>query len=130
MAATRRWIATSAASVLGIGVLATGAVGVAQAMPLVDTTSSAGVDPISTVTAPGKATGLTSEDAVREPLPTSSPQAVTPATPASASTSGGDTQNSPDPVSNPAPVSVSPASPVTPPSPASVASAESAESSD
>ena len=133
MAETRRWIATSAASVLGIGVLATGAVGVANAMPLVDTTTSVGVEPITTVAEPGKAFSLNSDDALREPLPTSSAQPVTPATPASASTSGGSTSSgtsSPNPVPNPSPVTVSPASPVTPPSPASVASVDSAASAE
>lgn len=128
MAEKRRWIALSAASVLGIGVLATGAVGVANAMPLVDTTTSAGVEPISTVAAPGKASGMSSEGALREPLPTSTAQPVTPATPttpASASTGG-----SPAPVQNPAPQTVSPPSPVTPPSPASVASPASVDSGD
>ncbi len=131
MAEARRWIVTSAASVLGIGVLATGAVGVANAMPLVDTTTAAGVEPISTISDPGKAVSLTTDQALREPLPTSSAQPVTPATPASASTSsGGGSQTSPAPVQNPSPVTVSPASPVTPPSPASVASAQSAASVD
>lgn len=49
MSPTPRWITISAASALGLGIMATGAVGVANAMPLVDSTTTAAVPPISTV---------------------------------------------------------------------------------
>lgn len=49
MAAARRWVAATAASVLGIGVIATSAIGVANAMPLVESTRVADVPPITTV---------------------------------------------------------------------------------
>ena len=55
MAAARRWVAATAASVLGIGVLATSAIGVANAMPLVESTRVADVPPITT--APGDLKG-------------------------------------------------------------------------
>lgn len=49
MAAARRWVAATAASVLGIGVIATSAIGVANAMPLVESSRVADVPPITTV---------------------------------------------------------------------------------
>lgn len=49
MANARRWVAATAASVLGIGVIATSAIGVANAMPLVESTQVADVPPITTV---------------------------------------------------------------------------------
>lgn len=47
MAASRRWVTVTAASALGIGVLAGGAIGAARAMPLVDSTTVATVPPIT-----------------------------------------------------------------------------------
>lgn len=45
--ASKNWIAAGTASVLGIGVIAGGAIGVASAMPLVDSSSAAAVPPLS-----------------------------------------------------------------------------------
>lgn len=55
MATAPRWIAITAASALGLGALASGAVGVANALPLVDSMTTAEVPPISTV--PGEVKG-------------------------------------------------------------------------
>lgn len=49
MSPAPRWITISAASALGLGIFAAGAVGVANAIPLVDSTTQAEVPPISTV---------------------------------------------------------------------------------
>ncbi len=72
MSAAQHWIAVTAASALGIGILASSAIGVANAMPLVNTTSTAEVPPISTLPADG-AGGIGSGE-VTFPVPTSSPE--------------------------------------------------------
>ncbi|MBA4247149.1 MAG: hypothetical protein C0444_02490 [Microbacterium sp.] len=73
MPSTPSWIAVSAISALSLGVIASGAIGVAQAMPLVDSTTTAEVPPISTVPDDGK--GGTGSDGViiPTPSPTGSP---------------------------------------------------------
>ncbi|MDO9591208.1 MAG: hypothetical protein Q7J04_08715 [Microcella sp.] len=116
-----RWIAISAASVLGLGVLATGAVGVAQAMPLVDSTTTAAVPPISTVPGDVKGSnGLIDSSELTFPVPSSTPDAATAASPSLA------------PSVQPAPVQPAPAAPAQPVSPnsVSVASPDSADSAD
>lgn len=106
MSPAPRWISISAASALGLGIFAAGAVGVANAMPLVDSTTQAEVPPISTV--PGNSTndvkGSTSSGDVTFPVPTSSPALSTPA------------PSGPAPSNSPAPSAVEPA----PPQPAPV----------
>lgn len=71
MAAAKRWIAVSAISALGVGLLASGAIGVANAMPLVDSTTTAEVPPISTL--PGDVKGSADSADVSFPVPSSSP---------------------------------------------------------
>lgn len=107
MATAPRWIAITAASALGIGALASGAVGIANALPLVDSMTTAEVPPISTVPGELKGSGryvaLDGESSVE---PASAPAVVpAPAPPAQ-------------------PVAPQPASSVSPPSPASVDSAD------
>ena len=70
MASTPSWIAVSAISALSVGVIASGAIGVAQAMPLIDSTTTAEVPPISTVPDDGK--GGTGSDGVIIPTPSPS----------------------------------------------------------
>lgn len=69
MSSAKRWIAVSAVSALGIGMLATGAMGVANAIPLVDSTTMSEVPPISTV--PGESKGGPGAGVVPFPVPTS-----------------------------------------------------------
>lgn len=83
MAASPHWLTVSAASVLGVGILATSAIGVANAMPLVDTSTSAEVPPISTAALEGKSTV---DGEVTFPVPTSSPDPSTSPAPASSPT--------------------------------------------
>lgn len=52
---TKGWIAAGAASALGLGVIASGALTVANAMPLYDTSMATNVPPISTAVAESKA---------------------------------------------------------------------------
>lgn len=70
MAAVNRWIAVSAVSALGIGMLATSAIGVANALPLVDSSTASAVPPISTV--PGDVNGSVGAGGITFPVPTSS----------------------------------------------------------
>ncbi len=70
MAAAKHWIAVSAISVLGVGLVASGAIGVANAMPLVDSTTTAEVPPISTL--PGEVKGSADSGDVTFPVPSSS----------------------------------------------------------
>lgn len=109
MAAARRWVAATAASVLGIGVIATSAIGVANAMPLAESTRVADVPPITTVPgdlkgspAGAQQTGSNEPIASASPMPSPAPGPSSSAAPAPA----------------PAPQSVAPA----PNAPASVAS--------
>lgn len=92
MAARPSWITISALSALSLGAIASGAIGVAQAMPLVNSTTTAEVPPISTTPVGGKE-GI-GTDGVAQPTVTSSP--------APASTPGV------DPVSIPSPQPVAP----------------------
>ncbi len=71
MAAAKHWIAVSTISALGVGLLASGAIGVANAMPLVDSTTTAEVPPISTL--PGDVKGGADSGDVTFPVPSSSP---------------------------------------------------------
>lgn len=82
MAAASHWIAVSAFSALGLGVIASSAIGVANAMPLVDSTTTAEVPPISTIVDEGKQ-GSDSVD-VTFPVPSSSPAPSSTAAPTSA----------------------------------------------
>ncbi|UYN84588.1 MAG: hypothetical protein KIT89_05275 [Microcella sp.] len=113
MATAPRWIAITAASALGIGALASGAVGIANAVPLVDSMTTAEVPPISTVPGELKGSGryvtLDGESSVEPGQPTE---------PASAPTVV------PAPAPPAQPVAPQPASSVSPPSPASVDSAD------
>ncbi len=103
MSPAPRWISITAVSALGVGMLATGAVGLAQAMPLVDSTTTAQVPPISTV--PGDVKGLQGMDgsgAMIFPVPASSSVAALP---------DGAQESQPSPVQQapaPAPLPVSP----------------------
>ena len=97
---TKSWIAVGATSALGLGVLASGAISVANAMPLYDMSQATEVPPISTVTVDGNAftgTGdvrfwvvqstasatLDSAATATPVSPTASPAAPTPVSPAS-----------------------------------------------
>ena len=114
MSPAPRWISISAASALGLGIVAAGAVGVANALPLVDSTTQAQVPPISTV--PGDSlSDVKGSGDVTFPVPASSaapstsaaPSAVEPAPPQPAPV-----QQAPAPQPQPVtPDSVSPASP-------------------
>jgi len=114
MSPAPRWIAISASSALGFGMLATGAVGVANAMPLVDTTTTAEVPPVSTI--PGDVKGsaaLAGSDELVLPVPSSGSEAASPAAPSSApSTQQVPVQQAPAPPPQPvSPYSISAASP-------------------
>jgi hypothetical protein len=114
----KNWIAIGAASALGLGVMAAGAVTTANALPLVANATNANVPGITVGESADDTKGnalvfSVSSDSILSPDPTSSP--------------------SPSPTSSidssPSPVSpVSAASPITPPSPASVASPASVDS--
>lgn len=110
MAAAKHWIAVSAISALGVGLLASGAIGVANAMPLVDSTTTAEVPPISTL--PGDVKGSADSGDVTFPVPSSSsaPASSTAVEPAPAA---------PQPVA-PAPPTTAGDSVVSPVSPVSV----------
>lgn len=73
MASTPSWIAVSAISAVSLGVIASGAIGVAQAMPLVDSTTTAEVPPISTVPDDAKGGQGSGGVVLPTPAPTSSP---------------------------------------------------------
>ncbi len=109
----KNWIAIGAASALGLGVMAAGAVSTASALPLIAGTTNLQVPGI-TVTDDVKGSGANldfsvSSDSIVSPDPTSSP--------------------SPEPTASDSPVSpVSAASPITPPSPVSPASPASVDS--
>ncbi len=100
-----RWISISAASALGLGMLATGAVGLANAIPLVDSSTTAEVPPISTV--PASATDdVKGSGDVTFPVPASSPDVSSSATPPAVQPAP-----EPQPIAPVAPDSVSAASP-------------------
>jgi hypothetical protein len=107
MAAAPHWVTVSAASVLGVGMLATSAIGVASAMPLVDTTTSAEVPPITTAALDGK--GTIGSDYVTFPIATSSPAPASSSAPASAPASSPTVERAPAPA--PQPVAPRPAAP-------------------
>ncbi|MBX9470623.1 hypothetical protein [Microcella sp.] len=107
-----RWISISAASALGLGIVAAGAVGVANALPLVDSTTQAQVPPISTV--PGDSLsdvkGSAGTGDVTFPVPSSTPAVSS--TVAPTAEPAAPVQQAPAPAPRPvAPDSVSPASP-------------------
>lgn len=134
---TKSWIAVGATSALGLGVLASGAISVANAMPLYDMSQATEVPPISTVTSDTKAftgtgdvrfwvvqsTASATIDSAAAPTPASptatpaapTPTPVTPASPVPAPT----VQQAPAP--QPQPVA---------PMPGSADSADSADSVD
>lgn len=132
---TKSWIAVGATSALGLGVLASGAISVANAMPLYDMSQATEVPPISTVTVDGKA--FTGTGDVRFWVVQST---------ASATLDSAATQTPVSPTASPAaptPTPASPASPVPAPTvqqapapqpqpvaPAPVGSADSADSAD
>lgn len=122
----KNWIAIGAASALGLGVMAAGAVTTANALPLVANATNANV--------PGITVGESTDDLKGNALvfSVSSDSIVTPDPTSSLSPSS---SPSPSPTSSidstPSPVSpVSAASPLTPPSPASPVSPASVESVD
>jgi hypothetical protein len=89
---TKSWVAAGAASVLGLGALATGAVTVANAIPLYDASTATNVPPISTVVVDAKAFSGTGDLRFWVPQstlstspaePTPSPVSPSPASPAS-----------------------------------------------
>lgn len=110
------WIALGAASALGLGLLAGGAVTAATAMPLTDASTSVDVAPISNARADAKYFAGWAEDRISvpgsSPTPTSSPTAE-PNPTASAAEPTPPAVPQPAPVA-PAPVETSPPSPVTP----------------
>lgn len=127
----KTWIAVSAASALGIGVIAGGAVATANAMELTsDDTRVPGltnVDDVRGDDSRGSAdvTFDVTSDSIVTPDPATSASPVTPATPVSpAEVSVVTPPTPPTPASPVSPVTppspVSPASPVTPASPVSV----------
>lgn len=112
----KNWLAIGAASALGLGVMAAGAVSAASALPLIAGSTNVEVPGIS-VTDDVKGTGAdldfsVTSDSIVSPEPSSSP-----------SPSPTSTASPVSPASAPSPVT--PPSPVSPASPASVASAES-----
>lgn len=128
----KTWIAVSAASALGIGVIAGGAVATANAMELTsDDTRVPGltnVDDVRGDDSRGSAdvTFDVTSDSIVTPDPATSASPVTPATPATPVTPAS-VVTPPTPATPASPVSpvtppspVSPASPVTPASPVSV----------
>lgn len=116
----KNWIAISAASALGLGLVAAGAVSTAHALPLVAGTTNLPVSGI-TVTDDGlQGTGANidfsvSSDSIMSPEPNS---IVTPASPISPISPV--SVVTPSPVTPPSPVTAP--SPATPASPASIAS--------
>lgn len=115
MANARRWVAATAASVLGIGVIATSAIGVANAMPLVESTQVADVPPITTV--PGDQKGSPAALLGAGSLGASASGAPSPAPTDSAPTGSSTVAPAPQPVA-PQPAVTDSAASV--PSPASV----------
>ncbi|BAU31919.1 putative uncharacterized protein [Microcella alkaliphila] len=85
----KSWIAAGAASALGLGALASGALTVANAMPLYDASTATDVPPITTVASEAKAFTGTGDVRfwVQQSTVTPTPTAVTPspATPSPAS---------------------------------------------
>jgi len=71
MATAKHWITLSAISALGIGMVASGAIGIANAMALVDVETTAEVPPISSN--PGEGDGVIGESDVTFPVPSSAP---------------------------------------------------------
>ncbi len=71
MAATQRWIAVSAVSALGVGLFASGAVGVANAMTLVNSSTVAAVPAI--VVTPDDSGRSGGSNGTTPPLPSTSP---------------------------------------------------------
>lgn len=130
---TKSWIAVGATSALGLGVLASGAISVANAMPLYDMSQATEVPPISTVTSDAKAftgtgdvrfwvvqsTATQSPEAPTVPTPTTPATPVTPVTPPSV-------QQAPAPQPQP----VAPSQPVAPDSSVSAPSSYSPPSND
>lgn len=76
----KSWIAAGAASALGLGALASGALTVANAMPLYDASTATDVPPITTVAADAKAFTGTGDVRfwVQQSTVTPTPTAVTP----------------------------------------------------
>ncbi len=117
MVTAKHWIAVSAISALGIGVVASGAIGVANAMPLVDSTVRAEVPPISTV--PDEISGGIGDNDVTFPVPTSSPAPTSSPDPALSPAVEQAPAPAPQPVA-PRPAATADVSVVSPASPASV----------
>ena len=119
--AARGWLAIGATSVLGLGLLATSAVSIAGAMPLVDSTTESSVPPITTLSLEeGK--GVGGGDSSGEMLAS----AATAPTPSPASPPA--VEQAPAPA--PQPVAPAPAGSVSAESAESAESAASAESAD
>ncbi len=110
MSPAPRWITISAASALGLGMLASGAVGVANAIPLVDSSTTAEVPPISNLPASATDDVKGSGDA-SFPVPASSPEVSSSAAPPAMQPAPAPQPVAPQPVAPVAPDSVSVASP-------------------
>lgn len=113
------WIALGAASALGLGLLAGGAVTAATAMPLVDTSTSVDIAGISDVRADAKYFAGADEGRVTlpgsSPAPSGSPSASPTASPAEPTPAPTATQAAVPQPAPAAPIPVtSPPSPVTP----------------
>ena len=117
MPAAPHWIAVTAVSALGIGIIASGALGVANAMPLVDSTTTAEVPPISTL--PGDGKGGTDSGDVTFPVPSSTPVPTSTPGPSSTPALEQATPPVPQPVA-PRPAATADDSVASPLSPASV----------
>lgn len=123
----KNWIAIGAASALGLGVMAAGAVTTANALPLVAGATNVDVPGITvgeTVDTKGNALLFSvSSDSIMSPSPASTPSPVSSASPDSPFSAA--SISAPSPVSPPSPPSpASPASPASVDSPASVGSSD------
>lgn len=105
----RGWIALGAASALGLGVLAGAAVSAATAMPLVDSSESVSIAPITNAPADGRGTpngGDRMPSASPSAAPSSSPGPSSSPTPSATSTPSPTTTQAPAP--QPVPVAPAP----------------------
>lgn len=117
MPAAPHWIAVTAISALGIGIIASSAIGVANAMPLVDSTTTAEVPPISTLPDGGK--GGTGSGDVTFPVPSSTTAPSTSPAPSSSPAIEQAPAPAPQPVA-PGPAVTTDDSVASPASPASI----------
>lgn len=115
------WIALGAASALGLGLLAGGAVTAATAMPLADTTTSVDIAGISDVRADAKYFAGADEGRVTVPGSSSAPSSSPSASPTASAPTASPAEPEPAPIVTQAPVpQPAPAAPIpvtSPPSP-------------